>query len=272
MTKKHFIISIFIAIFIHAGMLFYYFSVNKNSEGAKNDGENGLEVGVGIAGSFTEINKKSEDSKESIKEEKIIEEPEEIIKDKLKKEKEEIKKPIEKKLKEKVEDKTEQKVQDKIEKKIEKKEVEVIKKETTKKPVASEQQTAEKSSQDTIESLKQGTGSQNQETLGGNKGAIQSYLSVVKTKIARAKKYPRSARREGVTGTATVSFTIKLNGKVKDIILVKSSGDERLDEEALKMLKRASPFPAIPEDVSKKDMDLTIPIEFALKTIKNKFY
>ncbi len=63
-----------------------------------------------------------------------------------------------------------------------------------------------------------------------------------------------------------------LNGKVEDIQLIKGSGDERLDEEAMKMLKKASPFPAIPKDVSLEPLDLTLPIEFKLKTIKNKFY
>lgn len=298
MTKKHFIISIFVAILIHVIMLFYYFSVNKNNDGAKDQGENGLEVGVGIAGSFTDINKKTEDSKKSIKEEKVIEEkPKEIIEEEIiekkitkeavkkkpieviKKEIKEIqKKIIEKKVEKKLDKQIKKEVKDTKEKVIEEvnkaenrkpKELSIKK---LKKAVATKELSADKSSKNTIESVKQGTGSQNQKTLGGNKGAIQSYLSVVKTKIARAKKYPRSARREGITGTATVSFTIKLNGKVKDVTLVKSSGDERLDEEALKMLKRASPFPAIPDDVSKKDMDLTIPIEFALKTIKNKFY
>ena len=69
-----------------------------------------------------------------------------------------------------------------------------------------------------------------------------------------------------------VRFIIISNGKVNNRVLVKTSGDERLDKEALAMLKRASPFPPIPSDVKKEMLDLTIPIEFTLKTIKNKFY
>jgi protein TonB len=61
---------------------------------------------------------------------------------------------------------------------------------------------------------------------GGNPAARQSYLSQVLARIAKFKRYPRSARKEGVTGTATVKFIIQQNGRVKHSAIVTSSGDE----------------------------------------------
>ncbi|RVU30627.1 energy transducer TonB [Neptunomonas marina] len=91
-------------------------------------------------------------------------------------------------------------------------------------------------------------------------------------KLARAKRYPRSARKDGVTGTATVRFTIQKNGRVIVPRLLNSSGDERLDKEALAMLQRASPFPRIPAELGENSLDLTLPIEFSLNKTTRKLF
>jgi len=86
----------------------------------------------------------------------------------------------------------------------------------------------------------------------------------VAAQIARNKRYPREARQDGVTGVVTVRFTIQKNGKVITQRVVTSSGDRRLDEAALEMLSRASPFPYIPESMGVEALTLTLPVEFSL--------
>jgi protein TonB len=270
-------ISIFIAILLHASFAFAYFYSQSKDEGAIDKGKDGIVVGVGITGSFTDSEKTGENENETIEKKKIIEKP----KDKPKPESKPKPKPkVESKPKPK--DKPKPKIESKPEPKLEPKpetksqtvptvEQELVE-ESKSEPESKVESNSDINMSDKTQLARRATGTGEQVQTGGDPAAQQGYLSIVKTRISRAKKYPRSARKEGVVGTTIVRFVIKLNGKVEDIQLIKSSGDERLDEEAMKMLKKASPFPAIPKDVSLEPLDLTLPIEFKLKTIKNKFY
>lgn len=268
-------ISIFIAILLHASFAFAYFYSQSKDEGAIDKGKDGIVVGVGITGSFTDSEKTGENENETIEKKKIIEKP----KDKPKPESKPKPKPkVESKPKPK--DKPKPKIESKPKmepvaelssEKLPTVEQELLE-ESKSEPESKVESNSDTNMSDKTQLARRATGTGEQVQTGGDPAAQQGYLSIVKTRISRAKKYPRSARKEGVVGTTIVRFIIKLNGKVEDIQLIKSSGDERLDEEAMKMLKKASPFPAIPKDVSLEPLDLTLPIEFKLKTIKNKFY
>jgi protein TonB len=268
-------ISIFIAILLHASFAFAYFYSQSKDEGAIDKGKDGIVVGVGITGSFTDSEKTGENENETIEKKKIIEKP----KDKPKPESKPKPKPkVESKPKPK--DKPKPKIESKPKmepkpelssEKLPTVEQELVE-ESKSEPESKVESNSDTNMSDKTQLARRATGTGEQVQTGGDPAAQQGYLSIVKTRISRAKKYPRSARKEGVVGTTIVRFVIKLNGKVEDIQLIKSSGDERLDEEAMKMLKKASPFPAIPKDVSLEPLDLTLPIEFKLKTIKNKFY
>ncbi len=73
------------------------------------------------------------------------------------------------------------------------------------------------------------------------------YQDAVKQRIQSARRYPRWARRHGVEGAVGVSFLVLSDGSSKNIRLTRSSGYKILDEEALATIKRAGPFPPIPE-------------------------
>lgn len=83
--------------------------------------------------------------------------------------------------------------------------------------------------------------------------------------INRHKKYPRAARRHGEEGVASVAFTLDRSGKVLSAQLIDSSGSTDLDEEAVAVLERASPFPAPPADVASVSISLRVPIRFEIK-------
>lgn len=83
--------------------------------------------------------------------------------------------------------------------------------------------------------------------------------------LNRHKKYPRDARRAGQEGVAEVAFTLDRSGKVLRAHLVKSSGSSALDEEALAVLERASPFPAPPADMTGVTINLKQPINFRIR-------
>ncbi len=267
-------VSIFIAILVHVSFAFAYFYNESKDEGAIDKGKDGIVVGVGITGSFADSEKTGENENETKEKKKPIEKskPELEPKPKPKPKPEPKSEP-----KPKPESKPKSEPKPKLEPITKSEPIveQALTKDFISEPESKVESTKSNSDvnlSDKTQLARRATGTGEQVQTGGNPAAQQGYLSIVKTRISRAKKYPRSARKEGVVGTAIVRFVIKLNGKVEDIQLIKSSGDERLDEEAMKMLKKASPFPAIPKDVSLEPLDLTLPIEFKLKTIKNKFY
>lgn len=73
-------------------------------------------------------------------------------------------------------------------------------------------------------------------------------------------RYPQIARRMSWEGKATIFFVICEDGKIKNIEVVKSSGFEVLDKNAIETIKRTSPFP--PPVVS---AEIILPITYRLE-------
>lgn len=94
--------------------------------------------------------------------------------------------------------------------------------------------------------------------------SVFMYKDAVKRRIQEARLYPEDARKEGTQGVAEVSFVILPDGSLKEIYLMKSSGREILDKEAVSTIKRASPFPAFEEKVNGGGMDMQVAIIFRL--------
>ncbi len=70
-----------------------------------------------------------------------------------------------------------------------------------------------------------------------------SLLGLIRKKIEQAKHYPVLARARKVEGVSVLNFSINASGGVETLSLVKSSGSDILDQEALATVKRASPLP-----------------------------
>jgi periplasmic protein TonB len=105
----------------------------------------------------------------------------------------------------------------------------------------------------------------------GKKGAVSqqsgnanfsNYNGKVRAKLARAKRYPSSARREKAQGTVTVRFVVSGNGSASGVSIVRSSGFTVLDNAAIDAVRRAAPFPDTPDGGSKP---FVIPIDYTLR-------
>jgi protein TonB len=96
--------------------------------------------------------------------------------------------------------------------------------------------------------------------------AIQpNWRSALLGRLQRAKRYPADARARGEQGTATVTFTMDRKGNVLSISLSRSSGSAALDEEAVAMIHRAEPLPALPAEMHGDTITLTAPVAFVLQ-------
>lgn len=105
----------------------------------------------------------------------------------------------------------------------------------------------------------------------GIKSIHDEYLRKVLRRIARFKRYPREARRDGAVGKVMVRFSILADGSLRSPQLTDSSGDSRLDRAALEMLSRASPFPPIPAGLGAGKLELSLPIEYSLSEKRRLF-
>ena len=77
--------------------------------------------------------------------------------------------------------------------------------------------------------------------------------------LNRFKRFPNGAS----PGTVQVAFSIDRGGRVLSARLVRGSGDSALDEEAVAMIRRASPVPAPPDGLGGGSIALAVPIRFS---------
>lgn len=103
------------------------------------------------------------------------------------------------------------------------------------------------------------------EVINPDKDAMLRYQDMVKQKIESCRRYPTWAKRQGIEGVSCLVFSLLSNGIVQDIKLIKSSGFDILDEEAISTVKRASPFKPIPEKINCSSLTMEVAIVFQLK-------
>ncbi|MEW6720930.1 MAG: TonB family protein [Thermodesulfobacteriota bacterium] len=75
-----------------------------------------------------------------------------------------------------------------------------------------------------------------------------SYFASIKRKIELVWQYPFEAAAAGAQGELLIDFVIGRNGKLESAELVRGSGHKVLDDEAMRSIRKASPFDPIPND------------------------
>ncbi len=101
---------------------------------------------------------------------------------------------------------------------------------------------------------------------GGGTGSQEtSYTGSILQKIQEYKYYPIYAKKNKLTGSVKINFTISGNGKILgEPKLLNSSSHEILDETAIEIIKNAAPFPAFPQSIKEKELSLNVSIDFTL--------
>lgn len=95
--------------------------------------------------------------------------------------------------------------------------------------------------------------------------ATNDYSSLLAAAIAKYKQYPKIAQMRGWQGLIIIELQLNPQGGVIYSQIKKSSGYDVLDQEALEMIKRASPFPQPPEALRTKNFTVLVPISFKLE-------
>jgi len=95
--------------------------------------------------------------------------------------------------------------------------------------------------------------------------AMFRYKDAIKQKIESHRRYPRSARKHKLGGNATLEFIVMSSGNAHSVKLLHSSGYVVLDDKAVAMVKRASPFPPIPTKFKLSEFRMEVTIIFNLQ-------
>lgn len=102
------------------------------------------------------------------------------------------------------------------------------------------------------------------DVVNPDKDAMLRYQDMVKQRIEATRRYPLWAKKQGVEGIAHIYFTVLPEGAGQDIRIIRSSGSIILDEESVATVKRASPFPPIPKEISSSTVGMEVAIVFSL--------
>ena len=89
-----------------------------------------------------------------------------------------------------------------------------------------------------------------------------SYFTKIKQNIEQQWEYPEMALRYGLQGRLSLEFTIGGNGQLEYLRMTRSSGSQLLDEEALRAVKAAAPFPPIPSWIKPIPLSISASMEY----------
>lgn len=89
-----------------------------------------------------------------------------------------------------------------------------------------------------------------------------TYFSSIKRAIEIVWQYPELALRYGLQGRLLLEFSILGNGDLESARIVRSSGSNLLDEEALRAVKAAAPFGPIPPWIGRNRIDIVASFEY----------
>lgn len=89
-----------------------------------------------------------------------------------------------------------------------------------------------------------------------------SYFTKIKQTIEQQWEYPEMALRYGLQGRLSLEFTIGASGQLEQLRMIRSSGSDLLDEEALRAIKAAAPFPPIPSWIKPVPLSISASMEY----------
>lgn len=84
----------------------------------------------------------------------------------------------------------------------------------------------------------------------------RGYMRMLKERVEDIWKYPKEAARKGLSGDLYMKFTIKKDGRLGEVELLRTSGHRELDEAAMNAIKKAAPFWPLPDDWDKDALEI----------------
>jgi len=92
-----------------------------------------------------------------------------------------------------------------------------------------------------------------------------SYTRELVGQIKKVQWYPKKALVAGEEGEVKIRVTIDKEGAVVEKTIIQRSGSRTLDRAALKMVGKAQPFTAIPDELNTEQFEFDVPLNFSLR-------
>lgn len=96
--------------------------------------------------------------------------------------------------------------------------------------------------------------------------AQQMYISAALQRIYTNVTYPRRAQQLRQAGSVKIRVVIHSNGDLKDLQLLEESDFSLLNHATLAAVKSAAPFPALPDSITGRDIEFSVPVKFSLSS------
>jgi len=114
---------------------------------------------------------------------------------------------------------------------------------------------------------RQGQASASRENMSGSAASadpnvLNRYRASLYAAVKNRLRYPATAERQGISGTAQIRFTLDRSGQVISASLVRSSGNPLLDQAALATARPGSSLPAAPASIPQQQFTVTAPLRF----------
>ncbi|MFO1321704.1 MAG: TonB family protein [Burkholderiales bacterium] len=94
---------------------------------------------------------------------------------------------------------------------------------------------------------------------------MESYTRDVLRRITANQFYPREALTRALQGAARVDLVIGVDGRVKGVRLLRSTGHAVLDSEALEKVRLLGELPVPPRLLQGREFSLAVPVVFRLE-------
>lgn len=94
---------------------------------------------------------------------------------------------------------------------------------------------------------------------------IALYTKSLSEVFARYKEYPRIAQLRGWEGSVTMRLRVAPSGRLVGAEVLKSSGYDALDQQAMAMVTRVGVLPAPPDGLNAAEVPVLVPIHFRLE-------
>ena len=93
---------------------------------------------------------------------------------------------------------------------------------------------------------------------------MREYRLSLASAARRFKRYPAQARQNGWEGTVEVALDFGALAPLPRVRLLRSSGRQALDAQALDMLSQAAGVTALPDGLKARDFRLVLAVQFSL--------
>ncbi|MFV2067341.1 MAG: energy transducer TonB [Pirellulales bacterium] len=94
--------------------------------------------------------------------------------------------------------------------------------------------------------------------------ATAQYEQLFVAWLRKHKRYPRRAKRLRIEGEGMLRILIDRTGRTQQVSLEQRTGNRLLDQAALEMAQRADPFPPLPENDPRRELEFIVPVAFVL--------